>query len=234
MLLQYIVALLHHYAVDCFLPSGKPISIPGNPANMAKILARLVLLLIGADTYTPYIINSVWEENNDAHLALSRPHGDLSLIRWCLLALSKIVINTIYILRTNPDLPILVPKLRSFTHLPPTLQTLLQHSGNKITYACEPVLSGTAWAKLLTDNLGTHISPNSLMFKNKANQCYRDLLCVYVCVCVWPPVEGGYLFDAVSTARWIHPPQCLRHHTPSKLRTSASPRGDVSWWVSVG
>ncbi len=57
--------------------------------------------------------------------------------------------------------------------------------------------------------------------------------CVCVCVCLTSS-RGGLPFDAVSTARWIHPPQCLQRHTPSKLRTSASPWGDVSWWVSVG
>jgi hypothetical protein len=87
-----------------------------------------MILLIGTDACIPNIINSVWGENNDASLALGGPHGNLSLIRWHLLALSKIAINTIYIWTTDPDLPILAPESQSFKCLPPTLQTLLLHS----------------------------------------------------------------------------------------------------------
>jgi hypothetical protein len=52
-------------------------------------------------------------------------------------------------------------------------------------------------------------------------------VCVCVCVCLTSS-RGGLPSDAVSTARCIHPPQCLRRHTPSKLHTSTSPWGDVS------
>ncbi len=64
---------------------------------MATILARLTLLLVGADASTPHIINSVWEEVDDALLGLGGPHGDLSLIRRRLLTLSKVAINTVHI-----------------------------------------------------------------------------------------------------------------------------------------
>jgi hypothetical protein len=63
---------------------------------MAKI-AWFTILLIGADAYTPHIINSVWGKNDDARLALGGPRSDLSLIRRHFLFLSKIAINTIYI-----------------------------------------------------------------------------------------------------------------------------------------
>ena len=49
---------------------AKPILLPGDRADMAKMLARLTILLIGADACTSHIINSVWGKNDDARLAL--------------------------------------------------------------------------------------------------------------------------------------------------------------------
>ena len=71
------------------------------------IFTCLTLLLVGADACTPHIINSVWGEDDDARLALGGPCGDLSLIRRCLLTLSKVAINTIHIWLTDPSTPIL-------------------------------------------------------------------------------------------------------------------------------
>jgi hypothetical protein len=154
MLLQDLDAILHYYAVSYSVPTGnhginEPILLPGNQADMAKILARLTILLIGADPCTLHIINSVWAKYDDARLALGRPRGDLSLFRRHLLSLSKIAINTIYIWMTDPELPVLDPKLQSFKYLPPTLQTILLHSCKKLTYARKPVPSGAALTKLL-------------------------------------------------------------------------------------
>ncbi len=97
MLLQDLNAILHYYTVNYSLPFGESILLPGDCTDMAKILARLTILLIGTKVCTPHIINLVWGENDDACLALGRPRSNLSLIRWHLLALSKIAIKTIYI-----------------------------------------------------------------------------------------------------------------------------------------
>jgi hypothetical protein len=50
---------------------------------------------------------------------------------------------------------------------------------------------------------------------------------VCVCVCLISSREG-LPSDAIPIAGRIHPPQRLQRHTPSRLRTSASPWGDVS------
>jgi hypothetical protein len=47
---------------------------------MAINLARITLLLIGADACTPRIINKVWGENEAAQFALGGPQGDLLLV----------------------------------------------------------------------------------------------------------------------------------------------------------
>jgi hypothetical protein len=75
MLLQDLDAILHYYAVSYSGPTGdhginEPISLPGDQAGMAKILARLTILLISAEACTSHIINSVWGKNDDARLAL--------------------------------------------------------------------------------------------------------------------------------------------------------------------
>ena len=173
MLLQDLDTILHYYAIIYTVPAGEdgfnePILLPGDQVDMARILSRLMIPLIGANACTPHIINLVWGENEDARLALGGPCGDLSLICRHLLTLSKIVINTIYIWTTDPKFPVLKPNLRSFQYLPPTLQTILLHSREKFSYNCNPVPSGTASAKLLITNLHAHIFPDTATFEGKA------------------------------------------------------------------
>ena len=86
------------------------------------------------------------------------------------------MINTIYIWTTDPKFPVLKPNSWSFQYLPPTLQTILLHSREKLTYNRDPVSSGTALAKLLTDNLHAHIFSDTSTFEDKATQWFRDLL----------------------------------------------------------
>jgi hypothetical protein len=107
MLLQDLDAILHYYPVTYTVPASnygfnEPILLPGDQADMARILARLTILLIGANPCTPHIINLVWGENVDARLALGGPRSNFLLIRRRLLSLSKIAINTIYIWTTDP------------------------------------------------------------------------------------------------------------------------------------
>ncbi len=56
---------------------------------------------------------------------------------------------------------------------------------------------------------------------------WSETLLECVCVCLTSSREG-LPSDAIPIAGRIHPPQCLRRHTPSRLGTSASPWGDVS------
>ena len=59
MILQDLDALLYYFDMDDFV-QGNPYSTSGDLANIAKILAHLMLILVGADACTPYIINKVW------------------------------------------------------------------------------------------------------------------------------------------------------------------------------
>ena len=123
--------------------NGAPVLLPEDRLDMACILARLTLLLTGADACTPHIINSVWGDDKNARLALGGPQGDLSLICRKIITLSKVAINMVHIWMTNPSMNFLAPNSANFQQLPPTVQRLLLQTSKKIVYAHEPVPPGT-------------------------------------------------------------------------------------------
>jgi hypothetical protein len=104
-----------------------PVSSPGNLTDMARILARLTLL-VGADACTPNIINSVWGADAEAQLVLGGPRGDLSLVCQKILTLLKVAINTVDIWMTNQSMRILSLDLYGFKCIPAnSLTTALLH-----------------------------------------------------------------------------------------------------------
>jgi hypothetical protein len=124
MILQDLDVLLYYFDMD-WQVNGTPNSPPGDLKDIAIILARLTLLLIGADACIPYIISKIWGEDDAARLALGGPQGDLSLIRRQILTHQKAAINTVHIWLTNPLTPVLPPNLETFKLLPRTIQQLL-------------------------------------------------------------------------------------------------------------
>ncbi len=80
LIIQDLDAMMFYYDPDSYNVKQVPFSYLGDQKDMARILAWLTLLLVGADACTTHIINSVWEEDDDARLALGGPQGDLSLI----------------------------------------------------------------------------------------------------------------------------------------------------------
>jgi hypothetical protein len=58
LILQDLDAMMYYFDTD-WQVSGKPVLLPGDIPNMARILARITLLLVGADACTPNIINKV-------------------------------------------------------------------------------------------------------------------------------------------------------------------------------
>jgi len=175
LILHDLNVMTYYFDTDtCY--KNEPISLPGELKDMATIFTHLTLLLIGADACTPHIINSVWGKDDDARLALGGPHGDLSLIRRCLLTLSKVAINTVHIWLTDPTTPILAPTSDSYDRLPSTLRQLLLHSSVKLVFACEPVPRGTKSVDLLMKNLHNHRVPNTLTFEENTIIWYHSLL----------------------------------------------------------
>ncbi len=91
------------------------------------------------------------------------------------------------------------------------------------------------WVSCPDTNIGvlTTRFPRASCSKETHAFCSRNMgvhvqcTCVCVCVCLTSSREG-LPSDAMPIAGRIHPPHCLRRHTPSRLCTSASPWGDVS------
>jgi hypothetical protein len=68
---------------------------------LACTLTRCTLLLLGSDALTPSIIQWVWGANDAIKKTLGGPRGDLTLIRRCLVLLSKTAINTYHLWATT-------------------------------------------------------------------------------------------------------------------------------------
>jgi hypothetical protein len=64
---------------------------------LTQALVHCSLLLLGSDALTPPIIQCGWGANGIIRQKLDGPRGDLSLIRQCLVLLSKIAINTYHL-----------------------------------------------------------------------------------------------------------------------------------------
>ena len=176
LIVQDLDAIMYYWDTDDYTMAGTPMTYRDTRWDMARILARLTLLLIGADACTPYIVSSIWGEDEAACLALGGPRGDLSLIRRKLLTLSKVAMNMVHIWMTDPTMNFLAPTSPGFQRLPPTVQQLLLLAGSKQTYARDPVPSGTLAAQLLTNNLREHTYPDNDPFEEKAIRWYRELL----------------------------------------------------------
>ncbi len=115
---------MYYYNTNNYVNS-MPVSSHSDLTDMARILARLTLLLDGADSCTPNIINSVGGADAEAQLALGGLRGDLPLVCQKISTLLKVAINTVYIWMMNQSMPIFSLDLHGFKCLPSTVQLLL-------------------------------------------------------------------------------------------------------------
>jgi hypothetical protein len=176
LIIQDLDAIMYYWDTDSYSMVGTPMSYRNEKWDMAQTLARLTLLLTDADACMPYIVDSVWGEDEAACLALGGPRGNLSLIRWKILTLSKVAMNMVHIWMMDPAMNFLAPDSPSFQRLPPTVQQLLLHVSANRVYAREPVPPGTPATQLLTSNLHKYTYPDTLPFVEKAIRWYRELL----------------------------------------------------------
>lgn len=176
LIIQDLDAVMYYWDTDNYTMDGRPMSYRNDQWDMARTLARLTLLLTGADACTPTIIDEVWGADDDARIALGGPRGDLSLIRRRILTLSKVAMNMVHIWMTDPAMNFFAPDSPSFQRLPPTVQQLLLHARDAKVYAREPVPSGKDFTQILTNNLRGYTYPDTLQFEEKAIRWYRELL----------------------------------------------------------
>jgi hypothetical protein len=59
LIIQDLDAMIFYYNTNCYNVNQVPFSYPGDQKDMARILTRITLLLVGADACTTHIINSV-------------------------------------------------------------------------------------------------------------------------------------------------------------------------------
>jgi hypothetical protein len=176
LIIQDLDTIMYYWDSNIYNMDCQPMSYRGDRWDMARTLARIALLLTGAEACTPRIVASVWGEDEAACLALGGPRGDLSLIRRKLLTLSKVAMNMVHIWMNDSAMNFLAPNSPSFQRLPPTVQQLLLLAGSNKIYAREPVPSGTPATQLLTNNLCEYTYPDTLPFEEKAIRWYRELL----------------------------------------------------------
>ncbi len=58
--------MMFYFDTSCYDVNQVPFSYPGDCKDMARIIAQLTLLLVGADACTTHIINSVWGKDDNA------------------------------------------------------------------------------------------------------------------------------------------------------------------------
>ncbi len=73
--------LLEDFVVNSNLTAVFALDEPDDRCTLACRLARLSLLLLGADALTPKFFAKVWGENEVVHQNLGGPWGDLALVR---------------------------------------------------------------------------------------------------------------------------------------------------------
>ena len=91
----------------------------GARREIARILARFSLLMLGAKALTPRIVERVWGSNPTVRKNLGGTRGDLALIRRRLISLAVIANNTFHLwLTTFFDGAMIIPP-EGLVHVPP-------------------------------------------------------------------------------------------------------------------
>jgi hypothetical protein len=78
---SFMNMLLEDFVTITNLTTVFALNEPDNQHAIARMLACLSLLLLGAEALTPKIIAKVWGQNNIIHRNLGSPCGDLDLTR---------------------------------------------------------------------------------------------------------------------------------------------------------
>jgi hypothetical protein len=142
--------------------------IEGNCHCLTQALAQCTLLLIGADSLTPLIIERVWGANKIVRSNLGGPCWDLALIPRCLIFLSAVAINAFHLWATtdHDNTRIITPDALRFNlpGLRAIINSIAQPSA--ATYVCEPLSPGTDRINIPLNNIRNSTNPTSSTFKD--------------------------------------------------------------------
>ena len=195
--------LLSNFAMIMNLHPVIAHDIKGDHQSLARALAWCTLLLLGADTLTPAIIQWVQGANKIVPCNLGKPRGDLALIRHRLISLSAVVINAFHLwITTDYDSAcIITPDALHFN--PPGLRAILALIAklSTATYVCEPLASGQDRINVLLNSIRNATDFTSLTFEDKAVTWYFDLL-----LCGRYANDSTGIDNGIFAAYWVQIP----------------------------
>jgi hypothetical protein len=175
---SFVKMLLANFATITNLYPVIHYEIANNQQALACALACCTLVLTGSDILNPSIIQRIWEANNTIWKTLGEPRGDLALIQWRLVLLSKIAINTYHLWETTNFNNARIINNDALRCHPPSLLIIIQSLQDPTTteYVCVPLALGTAPIHILLLNLWHNmIDPSSITYEDAAVSWYSDL-----------------------------------------------------------
>jgi hypothetical protein len=127
----------------------------GTKRNIAQILARFSLLMLGAEALTPRIVERVWGSNPIVRWTLGGIREDLALIRRRLISLAVVANNTFHLWLTTSFNGTVIISPEGLVHIPPGIRDILTIVRNAISaiYVREPLHDGQDRIDILLDNL---------------------------------------------------------------------------------
>ncbi len=159
-----------------FADKAKPISLPGDRSDMARILTCFTLLLIGTDACTPHITNSLWGQWQwstrcpwwPTRRSLLNPTSCPNPLQYC-------DQYNLY-LDDGPRHPYSCQRLTHFSTTNTNLQTTIPSNARQNCLRPPTNFIRGVSTAMLTNNLRAHIHPDNSSFEEKAIQWYKDLL----------------------------------------------------------
>ncbi len=174
--------LLDNFVTLTNLTAVYSLNEPTDKCALARILACFSLLMLGADSLTPTIVEHVWGQDDIVRRNLGGPRGDLAIIRRRLISLACVANNTFHLwLNTSfEEKNIITPEALKYTPKGVHDIILLVKDNTSAIYVCEPLPSGKDRIQKLQHNLRHHclspISSTFYSFEDTIVHWYRDLL----------------------------------------------------------
>ena len=155
---SFINMLLEDFVSLANLTAVFALNKPTERKMLARILARFAIRLLGVDTLTPTIIQTVWGENDAVQRNLGGPCGDLVIIQCRLISHACVANNVFHLwLTTTFNGHTIIPP-DSLKYIPPGARNILQlvRHNDAAIYVREPLQSGQDRIHILLRNLRQH------------------------------------------------------------------------------
>jgi hypothetical protein len=151
----------------------------GTRRDIAQILARFSLLMLGAEALTLRIVERVWGSNPVTRRNLGGTHGDLALIRRRLISLAVVANNMFHLWLTTPFNDAVIIPTEGLAHVPPGMRDILTmvKDNTSAIYVRKPLHDGQNRINILLEYLrSSSTEPSSLTFEDIVVSWFKDLL----------------------------------------------------------